>query len=686
MALSWRARWTPGCGATCEPSAGAEQGISKKRSGDDWSMKFPRIDSNDLRRSMPGKRNRLTATIRIAAVGALAVQILLVARGVLTGTRFHSAPGPALVVGLVSVLVCAAAVAILLKVWRPTSRAIRILTVGFAVALTVRFHLAPIFNAPRPLRLAANQSPPLVSFLRQLASAQEQHRLRSGRYSDSLGPLREWANQPAGSIVKLVAREDMAWSAQVSLAGLTCSIWVRDSVLRTQTWQPEGSPTCGTPERRERHEAMPSVLVPLPREVTTFGQADIGGTWLQHRSDARRTGVVVDAAGTPGHSWDARVAGPLRAPVSIAGNQVFVGAHGNGEVVALSLDSGKLGYRLRAPNWVHHEPAVSGDLVIFGFGNNETQKERFLGTDPSGVVAYDRRTGFERWRVYTTGSVMGAPTISDSIVAVSTGGPEAIGIRLRDGVQLWRTPVTGYAPMGNPLLVDSLMIFGVERMSVCAIDTRTGVLAYCARLVDECSDCWGAGHASPALAGDVMLQVFEADSTIVRPTERMTLLLKKALGFARVARLPDINEQILVAFDWRNGKVRWRASIGRGSQFPPGHNAGTPTVVNGVAFIPVASNGHVVAVNTQSGRLLWSAAVGSVRGSVTAIRGSVIAATADTAFVVLDAATGRVRCRQRLRARADRAGLTVAGETGILTLGNGTVMARPVGDWLACRT
>ena len=635
---------------------------------------------------MTGTRNRLTAILRIALAGALAVQLLFLGHGALTGTRFLSAPGPALVVGLLGLLVCAAAVAVLLKLWRPTSRTMRVLVVGLAVGLTVRFHLTPILNPPPPVRLAAHQSPQLVSFLRKLASAQEQHRLRSGSYSDSMGPLREWADQPAGSLVKLISREGLGWSAQVSRAGLTCSIWVRDSALRDQVWQPEGSPTCGKPERRETHETIPSVPAPLMREVMTFEDADIGGMWRQHRSDARRTGVAGDAAGTPGYSWDARVGGPLRAPVSVAGNQVFVGAHGNGEVVALSLDSGKLGFRLRAPNWVHHEPAVSGDLVIFGFGNNETGKPQFLGTDPSGVVAYDRRTGLERWRLYTTGSVMGTPTILDSIVTVSTAGPEAVGMRLRDGVQLWRTSVTGYSPMGNPLLVDSLMIFGVERMTACAIDVRTGVLAYCARLIDECRwDCWGAGHASPALAGDVVLQVFESDSTMIRPIERITLFVKKAVGFPRVVRKPDSNEQILVAFDWRNGKVLWRTSIGRGPLFPPGHNAGTPTVVNSVAFIPVASNGHVVAVNTQSGRMLWSAAVRSVRGSVTAIRGSVIAATADTAFVVLDAASGRVTCRQRLRARADRAGLTIVGETAILTLGNGTVMARPLADWLACR-
>ena len=636
---------------------------------------------------MTSKRNRFTAILRIAAAGVLAVQLLLLARGVFAGTRFLKTPGSPIAVGFVTALVIAAAIVILLNVRRPKSRTVQVIVVGVALALTARFHLATYLHRPKWVgqpRLAALESPALVTFLQNLSAAQEQYRLRSGRYSQSMDSLRAWAEPPARSIVKLIVNHDRGWSGQASIDALTCSIWVRDSALRFKPSQPEGHPTCRTPERRHDHERVPSVVADAPLQVITFGDADIAGTWPQHRFDARRTGVFAEGAGTTGHSWSARISGPLRASAAVAGNQVFVGAHANGELVALSLDSGKLGFRLRAPNWVHHEPAVSDELLVVGFGNNEWVGKRSIGSDPSGVVAYDRRTGFERWRFRTEGSVMGAPVISDSIVAVSTGGPEAVGMRLRDGTELWRTAVAGQTPMGNPLVVENLMIFGVERTGACAIDVHTGALRYCIRLVDKCADCWGAGHTSAALAGDVVLQVLESNTT--RPVDLLIERVKRVLGFPPVDLDPGTGEPILIAFDWRAGRVRWRTSLGKGSLFPPGHIAGTPTVVDSVAFIPAASNGHVVAVNTRSGRVLWSTPVRSSRGSVNAIRGSVFAATIDTTFVVLDAASGRVKCRKRVPARADRAGLTISGETGILTLGNGTVMARPLADWLACRT
>ena len=640
---------------------------------------------------MTRKRNRFTLVLRITTAGLLALELLLLALGAIGGTRFQNAPGPAVAIALISVLIIVAAIAILLDLRRPKSRSIQVIVVGVALALTVRAHLATYLHRaqwPGQPRLAALESPVLVPFLQDLAAAQEQYRLRSGRYSTSVDSLSQWIRQPPGSVVNLVVHQAQGWSGQASLAGMTCSIWVRDSTLRSRAAQPEGHPTCRTPERRGLPELIPSVVAAAPSRVTTFGDADVSGTWPQHRFDAHRTGVSADSA-VSGHSWTARVSGPLRAPVSIAGNQVFVGAHGNGELVALTLDSGKLGFRLRAPNWVHHEPAISSELFVVGFGNNEALGQHWGGSPPSGVVAYDRRTGFERWRFYTKGSVMTVPLIADSVVAVATEGPDVVGLRLRDGAELWRTAVPHQTAMGNAMLVDNLMIFGAEAASACALEVKTGVLRYCTRLNDKCEgNCWGAGHASAALAGDVALQVYESDK--VNLINQLIAKVKLAIGFPPVARAvapeADTGEQILVAFDWRDGRVRWRSSLGKGSLFPPGHIAGTPTIVDSVAFIPSANNGNIVAVNTRTGRVIWSAPVRSSRGSVSVIRGSVFAATQDTTFVVLDAANGRVTCRRRLPARADRAGLTISGETGILTLGNGTVIARPLADWHACRS
>jgi hypothetical protein len=117
-----------------------------------------------------------------------------------------------------------------------------------------------------------------------------------------------------------------------------------------------------------------------------------------------------------------------------------------------------------------------------------------------------------------------------------------------------------------------------------------------------------------------------------------------------------------------------------------GHMAGTPVVMDGVAYVASPVSGRIYAVRADSGRTLWSRFVNTSRGSVLVTQGVVLAATRDTTMVVLEQATGAVRCTQRIPGLSDRAGLTLAGTTGILTTQTGLVVARPITEWTTCKT
>ncbi len=642
----------------------------------------------------------------LAATGYFTLQLILFQRALFLGGFFLNGSLASVGVAALVAVIYLAAIAFLAGMWRPKGRVIAFVFVALAIALTFRLYIPAMLDkrymaeqqrlATEP-KIAAHQSPALVAFLRKLDAAQEQYRLRTGRYASSIDSVDVLALQPDSSSVEITAQSDRAWSATASLNGVTCSIWSRDSALRIEKFQPEGSPTCGKPEKRDQNEMIPSIIVAHSNSTTRFTPSDLGGEWSQHRGDRYRTGVAQSSAEI-GYHWDTRIGGPIRSSVSVGGNQVFVGAHGNGEVVALTLDSGKMGFRLRAPNWVHHEPALTEDLLLVGFGNNEWVSNAMIGTEPSGVAAYDRLTGLERWRQYTKGSVMSVPIIRGSLVATTTASGEPRAMRLQDGSPQWRVRASGMTPMGNPLLVDSLMIYGAEATSACAANLNNGRVVYCVSLANckvmadtyasdsvKLTNCWGAGHASPAISGDFALQVFEMDFVRKPFGDRFINYLKPILGFRDRPKDPEIGEQILVGYQWRDGKILWRTSIGRGTTFPAGHIAGTPTTENGVAYIPAANNGNIVAVNVATGEVIWSSPVKASRGSVTLVRGLVLAGTLDGSLVALDQATGRTVCRQKLPAVPDRASITVAGETGILTLRDGLIMARPLSDWVACR-
>ena len=639
-------------------------------------------------------RRNPTSVWRWLAVALLGLQLIIFELAIASPSRFPRALVVRLLVAALGALVYLLAISAL-TIWKSRGRNLRWILLGAAVAMSFRFYSPLVFKKIYPPLnpsevIAGAESPALVAVLRELAAAEEQYRLLNNAYSATIAPLQQWMPATSRTNVEIRARGDTGWAARASDGKTDCTIWVRDSSLRQDRQNVEGSPACGTaPESRTRLHRINTVLAPALVE-SPFQASDITGEWRQHRLDAQRSGVISFDPKAPAYRWTTQIGGPVRSSVAIAGNQVFIGSHANGEIVALSLDSGKAGFRVRAPNWIHHEPVITDRLVIFGFGNNEPSdvNSRFLGSPPSGIVAYDRMTGREVWRRYTRGSVMSSPVLLDSLMVIVTGSHEVIAYRVRDGAQLRNTTLSDYSPMANPAIVDSLFIIGVEPATLCAVEIRSGRKVYCHVLS---SGSWGAGHASAAIAGDLVLQVYEEDLDGSGGTAENGVLVM----FRRIIGLPPRRhrprpptarrEQVMVALHWRDGTEAWRARLGEGTLSATGHTAGTPVVSGNMAFVPSPLSERVVAVDTRTGKILWSAPVNPSRGSVVVIGSSVMAATRDTGFVVLDAATGVVRCRQRLPQVADRAGLTVSGSTGVLTLTDGIIMARPVADWLSCR-
>lgn len=609
----------------------------------------------------------MTASISKLALGSLlGFQLIVFEWAVLARGRLGGAPGGPWPVALLGLLVYGGAIAFVLEKRR--ARVAGAVSFIAAILLTARLYVpAVVFKRRHP-----DDSPTtLIAFLRDLSAAQEQYRLINGVYAQSVDSLHRWATPPAGASVRLDRHGNAGWSARATLGKAECAVWARDSTLSTASWLREGLPTCGK-ENPKAEYASRTVLVDAAAE-RGFTDADISGEWLQHRVEPSRAGVTALSRAPLGARWTYALGGELRASAAVAGNQVFVGAHGNGEFVALTLDSGRLGYRLRVPNWVHHEPVVTSDLVIVSFGNSEPISEGGPqhGSPPSGIVAFDRRNGTERWRRNTHTSVMTSPVVYDSLVAVVTNEGDAIAWRITDGLKLWRTRLNEQTPMGNPLLADTVLFVGLELSELCALDVRSGRTIYCNKFA---SDGWGAGHSSPTLAGKSILMTYH--------TRSRWFWLKAILGISEPTNHGDA---VLVSLDASTGHEQWRRSLGRGIHDVVGHIAGTPVVVGKTAYVAEPTSGRVVALRTDSGHVIWSVDVSPARGSVLVTHGAVLIATINNEVVILEAETGSVRCRMKLPGRPDRAAITVAGETGILTLRSGTVLARPIGDWLACR-
>lgn len=631
---------------------------------------------------MRAVRNALIAGGAAAAIAELAWRALL-------APTYALRPGSAFIGSLGVVAVGGLAGAI----WggtRVLSRSRRLVRTALPIAVL----LAGLRGVlPRALahedryETASDSAPKAVAYLRILAAEQEQFRLRRHVYATDLQSLGADARYFTNGSVRLRSNGAAGWSATLTSAEGTCSIWVRDTALRGDPRAVDGSPICQRIEARAPNQGVHTIAAVAKPAVLGFASQTVGGVWAQHRGSPSRRGEV---SGDLEASWNTVIGGELLAPAAVAGKQVFVGAHGNGELAALDAETGAVGFRLRVPNWVHHEPAVEAEVVVVGFGNNETSHHGHgaRGSDPSGVVALDRRTGFQRWIRFTDGSAMTSPLISGSLAIAAVSSGEVLAWRLTDGAEVWRAELPGASYMGNPLLDDSTVFIGIEPTGLCALAVASGKIRYCKSLSRTGR---GAGHASPAALHGIVLQVFNQGVTIrsALHERRFGVALRQVLGLPEPidpsGRPVVVGELVLVALETGTGIERWRTSFGLGNGEIPGHLAGTPVIVDEAAYLPLPMNQSVAAVQMSTGALAWMARVNPARGSVTVDNGVVLAATRDTSFVVLSAQTGVIHCRVRLPAPSDRAGLTVTGRTGILALRNGLVMARPMSAWRQCR-
>jgi outer membrane protein assembly factor BamB len=596
------------------------------------------------------------------------------------------------------VLVLLAHAGALLALWRHTVPGGMWSRAAFGVPLlgvVARFYL-PTVQAGLPSFSTVTmrrEEAALVAVMRELSASQEQFRLGSGTYASDIDQLQFTRQLPVRVAWHLRASGDTGWSAVAGANGATCKLWVRDVRLRQEPDQPEGVPYCQVKRSGENNQHVGTVLAEGQAPSQPFELAEVKGEWLQHRADAHRTGVSRDVTSSAGFSWTAKIGGELRSSAAIVGGQVFVGAHGNGELVALHLESGRLAWRVRTPNWIHHEPAVDSSLVVVGFGNNEEwlwnplslrpkSSSAAMGSDPSGVIAYDRRSGVERWRSYTPGPVMLTPALHRGVAVVQALDSLVIGISLRNGKRLWSTAVPGSAPMGNPLLLGDTVVVSLDAGQVCRLLVSNGQLLSCSSLPDSRGY---AGHASPAAADSMIVATGLDFATATQPGSRP--LLQRVRGmFVQSPRPAPMVVPLAYGVDARRGFVRWVRRLEAPSySAPAGHTAGTPVIDGDVAYVTFPTTGRIIALNLADGAVRWTASERPSRGSVTVLSGAVMSATAGAGWVVLDAATGAIRCRTRLPAQADRAGLSIRGATGILTLNDGVVLARPINRWLACQ-
>src|SRR3954470_16542066 len=112
------------------------------------------------------------------------------------------------------------------------------------------------------------------------------------------------------------------------------------------------------------------------------------GNWPQFRGNARLTGVAAELPATLSLKWTYEGGESFESSAAIVDGVVYIGA-GNGDLLAIDLESGKLRWKYATGNLLgESSPTVGGGLVYIG--------------DLSGIVhAVNIKDGSKAWTFKT---------------------------------------------------------------------------------------------------------------------------------------------------------------------------------------------------------------------------------------------------------------------------------------------
>jgi outer membrane protein assembly factor BamB len=311
------------------------------------------------------------------------------------------------------------------------------------------------------------------------------------------------------------------------------------------------------------------------------------GTWPTFAYDRANTGHNPETSEPSAEKrlWEMYVDGYYALPTPVVvGDTLYVGS--NDYLYAIERASGKRRWSHRLGALTHRFTATVVGDTVYAVGRGKTDFAKLESGEgvPGRVVALDANDGEERWR--REGYVSGSPTVVDDLLYYPTNTPNRGTVRAidrTDGTQQWRFAFgngAGTSAFATPAYADrTLFVLGNrnERGRLYALDPATG------------EPKWHYEADAKAYAAPIV-----ADGQVLIATADGTLHVVNGADGTRV----------------------WRARVGEAIQSPP-------ALADGRAF--VITEGKLVAVELENGRIAWRGDIGNTHYStVVTTPGSVV--------------------------------------------------------------
>lgn len=273
--------------------------------------------------------------------------------------------------------------------------------------------------------------------------------------------------------------------------------------------------------------------------------------------------VRIKVPGQVAPVWETNVGGAVQSRLGLAGDLVLVTTMGN-DLVALDKRSGAERWRVRTEDSVFSSPHVDGETVYFGSADHH-------------VYAVELASGHVRWKTKAGGAVLAGPAVAKGIVCVGSVDTKVYGLDAQSGQVKWT--VQGANMFQSKTATDGERFFvgGWDNYFRC-IDAETGKENWAIKLGREQKlapnfSAFAPAIASPAV-GDGLVYVSTND------------------GILHALRISDGSEAWNV--DWKK--------MGYSS----------PLFHQGKVYCALSDQGRVFCVDAATGKMDWEAGTGSV--------------------------------------------------------------------------
>jgi len=209
--------------------------------------------------------------------------------------------------------------------------------------------------------------------------------------------------------------------------------------------------------------------------------------------------------------WKQAVIDPESSPAIDENGVVYIGSGFNGQaVVALRSESDEELQAQKLQRIIWRTPVaypitapvtLSGDLVIVGGGNGDMVHS---DKNPQGlVVALNRRTGQIVWQQKFEDAVLGSIAVDHGIMILPLRTGEAAALEVADGHLLWRSHVSGSAPVlvGGALTKERAYVVSSDGYLV-AFAASTGKILEKVYLNDQKKAGTGLSLSPPQVSGN----------------------------------------------------------------------------------------------------------------------------------------------------------------------------------------